>query len=104
MRRLGIAVLLSAALAAAARPDIRIQTEEWRSQPGKHLFLHGTLDGATGFYVLLPEGSAWQGRLMHFLGGGMGGVADGGLKNGASGSPSLRAAACRIWRVCVVVR
>src|SRR5262249_55920338 len=67
-------VLLAAGLACAAGPDdLRIGIEPWRELPVSHLFLHGTLKGGTGFHVLLPETGAWQGRLLHFLGGGMGG-------------------------------
>src|SRR5438270_10905566 len=79
-----LAGLLFAGLVYAAEPDgIRIDTEQWRDQPVKHLFIHGTLKGGTGFHVLLPDAGAWQGRLMHFLGGGMVGVDDGGIRTAA---------------------
>jgi hypothetical protein len=75
-----IAGMLYAGLASAGEPEgVRIDTEQWRAQPVKHLFIHGTLTGGTGFHLLLPETGSWQGRLLHFLGGGMGGVDDGGV-------------------------
>ena len=84
-----LAGLLCAALAWAGEPDgIRIDTEQWRDQPVKHLFIHGTLKGGTGFHLLLPETAAWHGRLMHFLGGGMGGVDNGGV-NGVPAAYAL---------------
>jgi hypothetical protein len=79
-----ISGLLCAGLAWAGESDaIRIDTEQWREQPVKHLFIHGMLNGATGFHVLLPEPAAWKGRLMHFLGGGMGGNDRAGIGNAA---------------------
>jgi hypothetical protein len=80
---------LFVALLWAGEPDaIRIDTEQWRDQPVKHLFIHGTLKGGTGFHLLLPETAAWHGRLMHFLGGGMGGVDNGGV-NGVPAAYAL---------------
>jgi len=71
-------------LISAESDSIRIDIEEWREQPVKHLFIHGTLNSRTGFHLLLPEMGAWRGRLMHFLGGGMGGDDDGGIRGNAA--------------------
>ena len=78
-----IAGLLYAAMAWAGDADaIRIDNEQWRDEPARHLLVHGVLNGGTRFTVMLPEKDAWRGRLMHFLGGGMGGVEDGGIRSG----------------------
>src|SRR5436305_907378 len=52
---------------------IIIDTQEWRDDPVRHLYIHGLLNGETAFQVRLPEKAAWKGRLLHFLEGGPGG-------------------------------
>ena len=69
--------LVTAALAAAAAAQqpgaIAIDKQEWRTDPVKHLYVHGTLNGDTAFHVYLPERTAWKGRLVQYLQGGLGG-------------------------------
>ena len=67
-------LLAFTATAAALQPGtVAIDSQEWVDQPAKHLRIEGTLNGDTPFYVLLPPKSAWKGRLIHWLSGGLGG-------------------------------
>lgn len=61
-------------LAAALQPGtIAIDVQEWREEPQRHLFIHGTLNGDTDFRILMPEKERWQGRMLQYLQGGLGG-------------------------------
>jgi hypothetical protein len=68
------ALLVTGSLAYAIQPGgIEIDTQEWRDQPVRHLYIHGTLNGDTRFRVCLPEASAWRGRVIQYLEGALGG-------------------------------
>lgn len=54
--------------------EAEIDADEWRDAPQRHRFVHGGFAGtATRFSVILPEKSAYGGRFVQFLQGGLGG-------------------------------
>lgn len=74
---------LALSVTIAEQPgNIRIDTQQWRDEPIKHLYIHGTLNGDTAFHVFLPERAQWQGRLLQFLQGGLGGSENAGVQMG----------------------
>lgn len=83
-------LLLAAAAWASASPVIQpgtisIDTQEWRGEPQRHLYIHGTLNGDTAFRLLLPERDLWQGRMLQYLQGGLGGYEGAGTAAGHDG-------------------
>jgi|GEM_PF-2239089 len=74
---------LALPVAIAEQPgSIRIDTQQWRDEPVKHLYLHGVLNGDTAFHVFLPERAQWKGRLLQYLQGGLGGSENAGVQMG----------------------
>jgi hypothetical protein len=82
MRTTLCALLFVAALPAEQPGTITIDTQEWRSAPAKHFYVHGTLNGDTAFHVFLPEPKAWRGRVAQWLQGGLGGSETAGVGMG----------------------
>jgi hypothetical protein len=65
-----------------------IDLDEWRDMPVRHRRIHGGFQNTdTRFSILMPEKSAWRGRLMQFLQGGTGGSEFVGI----DGDPALNA-------------
>lgn len=61
---------------------ISIDVQQWRTEPVRHLYVHGVLNQDTAFHVFLPERSQWKGRLIQWLQGGLGGSENEGVRMG----------------------
>src|SRR5438477_12829352 len=68
-------ILMSVAFAGAVTSagEITVDAEEWRDQPVRHLYIHGTWNRTTTFRICMPAPAAWKRRLLQFLEGSMGG-------------------------------
>ena len=73
MKLILLLLAFSAAALAQQPGTIAIDKQEWREQPSRHFYIHGTLNGDTAFQVLLPDPKLWKGRLLHYLEGSLGG-------------------------------
>jgi len=59
---------------------VSIDVDEWRDGPARYRYVHGSFAGTdTRFAVCLPDAAAWNGRLVQFLQGGMGGDEHAGM-------------------------
>lgn len=72
-RFLAVVAFASPITAALQSGTTAIDTQEWRDNPQRHLYIHGTINGDTDFRILMPEKSVWQGRMLQYLQGGLGG-------------------------------
>ena len=64
MKLILLLLAFSAAALAQQPGTIAIDKQEWREQPSRHFYIHGTLNGDTAFQVLLPDPKLWKGRLL----------------------------------------
>lgn len=80
-------LVVAAVVWAGAWPVVQpgtivVDTQEWRSEPLRHFYIHGTLNGDTAFRLLLPVKDEWRHRLVQYLQGGLGGDENAGSMAG----------------------
>ncbi len=71
--KLGVLFACAAMLAGQNHGEVTIDVQEWRTEPARHFYIQGALNGDTQFHLFLPQGEQWKGRLLQFLQGGLGG-------------------------------